>query len=157
MGFRVLAAVAALLFAAAPARAGSFEACAEHLPFGVPTLAQPGTTTAVCHAGYAAMVDDERLVPRWVAYHLTAAHTLGCMHRTDNFHADEELPAAHRAEPADYRRSGYDRGHQAPAEDFAWSRVEMRDSFSMANMAPQLPRLNRAEWKRLEEMVRAWA
>jgi endonuclease G len=33
----------------------------------------------------------------------------------------------------------------------------MKDSFSMANMAPQVPGLNRAEWERLEEDVRAWA
>jgi endonuclease G len=33
----------------------------------------------------------------------------------------------------------------------------MHESFSMVNMTPQLPRLNRAEWKRLEETVRAWA
>jgi DNA/RNA endonuclease G (NUC1) len=27
----------------------------------------------------------------------------------------------------------------------------------MANMAPQLPGLHRAEWEHLEETVRAWA
>jgi endonuclease G len=57
----------------------------------------------------------------------------------------------------DYERSGCDRGHQAPAEDFAWDAGEMSDSFSMANMAPQLPGLNRDEWEHLEETVRAWA
>jgi len=62
-----------------------------------------------------------------------------------------------QAEPTDYQGSGYDRGHQAPAEDFAWSPETMVDSFSMANMAPQLPGLNRAEWEHLEETVRAWA
>lgn len=66
------------------------------------------------------------------------------------------LPVADRAHPEDYARSGFDRGHQAPAADFAWSPQEMIDSFSMANMAPQLPGLNRAEWEHLEETVRAW-
>jgi endonuclease G len=131
--------------------------CAEHLPFGVPTVPAGLTTTLVCHAGYAALVDDEALVPRWVAYHLTGAHTLGCLERGNNFHADANLPAGHRARPADYAKSGFDIGHQAPAQDFGWDEGEMSDSFSLANMAPQLPGLNRQEWERGEETVRAWA
>jgi endonuclease G len=78
-----------------------------------------------------------------------------CLARTNNFRADEEIQAGRRARPMDYRRSGYDQGHQAPAEDFAWSAAQMHDSFSMANMTPQLAGLNRAEWERLEETVRA--
>ena len=138
------------------AKAAPLEQCREHLPFGTPAIAG-ASLTEICHAGYAAAVDDKALVPRWVAYRLTAEHSLGCNKRQDNFHADDLLPAADRAEPADYERSGYDRGHQAPAEDFAWDPGEMSDSFSMANMAPQLPGLNRAEWEHLEETVRAWA
>jgi endonuclease G, mitochondrial len=145
------------LLASGWAFADSLDNCTEHLPFGVPTVSESSTTTAVCHEGYAALVDDEALVPRWVAYHLTGEHTLGCLDRTNNFHADADLPADHRAKPGDYQLSGYDQGHQAPAQDFAWDMGEMRDSFSMANMAPQLPGLNRKEWERLEETVRAWA
>jgi endonuclease G len=111
----------------------------------------------MCHRGYAALVDDDALIPRWVAYRLTAKHSLGCLERTNDFHADGGLPVAHRAQPSDYEHSGYDQGHQAPADDFAWDIGAMKDSFSMANMAPQLPGLNRAEWERLEETVRAWA
>jgi hypothetical protein len=70
---------------------------------------------------------------------------------------EEELPPSYRASPRDYDKSGYDKGHQAPAEDFAWDADELSDSFSMANMAPQLPGLNRAEWEHLEETVRSWA
>jgi endonuclease G len=45
----------------------------------------------------------------------------------------------------------------APAEDFAWDESEERDSFSMANITPQLPDLNRHGWEQLEEAVRVWA
>jgi endonuclease G len=123
----------------------------------IPLPSVPAGATLVCHTGYAAAVDIDKLVPRWVAYDLTGPHTLGCVKRGDNFHPDEALPPDHRARPADYAKSGYDIGHQAPAQDFAWEEDEMSDSFSLANMAPQLPGLNRAEWERIEETVRAWA
>jgi endonuclease G len=54
----------------------------------------------------------------------------------------------------DYRRSGYDRGHLAPAADMAFSVQTMADSFFMSNMSPQKPAFNRGIWKRLEEQVR---
>jgi len=146
-----------LLVLAFSAYADPFDDCSEHLPFGIPTLTQAVHTSAVCHRGYAALVDDDRLVPRWVAYYLTAEHTLGCIKRTNNFHADEQPSAVHHAIPKDYTNSGYDRGHHAPADDFAWDEAEMRDSFSMANMAPQLHSLNAGAWEKGENDVRAWA
>ena len=145
------------LFLAHSASAGPLDQCAEHLPFGIPTLAASVQTTALCHVGFAALHDDDLLVPRWVAYHLTGQHSLGCVKRTNNFHSDPNLDPNHRATPSDYLQSGYDKGHQAPAQDFAWNIDRMKDSFSMANMAPQLPGLNRQQWLRLEESVRAWA
>jgi endonuclease G, mitochondrial len=119
MASRIIVAAFLLVASAFPALAGSFADCHEHLPFGIPTFANPGHTTPVCHAGYASLVDDDRLIPRFVAYHLTAEHTLGCIKRTNNFHADTQLSASLRAQPSDYTNSGYDRGHHAPAEDFA--------------------------------------
>ena len=134
-----------------------FDHCKQHLPLGTPEVRKAADTTPVCHDGYALLHDDKMLVPRWVAYRVTGEHTLGCVKRTDNFHADETLPANKRARPTDYLSSGYDQGHQAPAQDFAWNIDRMKDSFSMANMAPQKPGLNRAQWLRLEETVRVWA
>jgi endonuclease G len=137
----------------------SFDKCSMHLPFGIPQLLlkPPTTTTPVCHGGYAVLHDDKFLVPRWVAYRLTASHTLGCVKRANQFHADENLPKEHRATPTDYAKSGLDQGHQGPAQDFAWDADRMFDSFSMANMSPQVPGLNRKQWERLEASVRAWA
>ena len=138
-----------------PAIAAANSLCERNLPFGAPTTNAP--TTIICHTGYVSAVDDASLVPRWVAYSLTAQHSLGCLPRPDNFHVDERLLGRRHQEPQDYLDSGYDKGHQAPAEDFAWSATEMSDSFSMANMAPQLPQLNRRGWEYLEEAVRSWA
>lgn len=152
-----IAAAVILCMSAGRVAAADLGQCADHLPYGALVVTAPISVTPVCHSGYAAAVDDVDLVPRWVAYHLTGPHTLGCLERGNNFHPDEGLPAGHRARPVDYAKSGYDIGHQAPAQDFAWDAGEMSDSFSLANMAPQLPGLNRQGWERLEEAVRAWA
>jgi len=137
--------------------AAPFDDCKEHLPFGVPSLTKQVATTPVCYVGYVALHDDTLLIPRWVAYRLTGPHTHGCIARANNFHADDNLPEGKRALPADYKGSGFDQGHQAPAQDFAWNLDRNKESFSMVNMAPQLPGLNRAQWLRLEETVRGFA
>lgn len=149
--------LALLAFSAHVAIAAPLDQCHDHLPFGVPSLVRQTPTTPVCHVGYAVLHDDKMLVPRWVAYRLTGPHTLGCIKRANNFHPDPNLPDDQRARPADYTKSGFDQGHQAPAQDFAWNKDRMSDSFSMINMAPQLPGLNRTQWERLEETVRVWA
>jgi endonuclease G len=131
--------------------------CAVLSETGLPRLGVDAHVTQLCHSGYAALHDDDLLIPRWVAYRLTSLRTMGCQKAMAEFHAEEALPPGRRAEPADYSRSGFDRGHQAPAEDFTWSLQEAQDSFSMANTAPQLPGLNREGWERLEQTVRAWA
>lgn len=124
-----------------------------------PMLVAPHTSrlSVVTHQGYSAAIDDGALVPRWVMYRLKGEVVAGCNKRRDDFHAESQLSAARRAVPDDYVGSGYDKGHMAPADDFAADAGEMSDSFSMANMAPQLPGLNRAQWEHLEETVRAWA
>ena len=76
--------------------------------------------------------------------------------RSDNFRADPEVRTG-SASDADYRRSGYDRGHLAPAADMGWSSQTMSESFYYSNMSPQVPEFNRGIWKRLEEQVRNWA
>ncbi|MGB3586200.1 MAG: DNA/RNA non-specific endonuclease, partial [Tunicatimonas sp.] len=56
-----------------------------------------------------------------------------------------------------YRRSGYDRGHLAPAGDMGFSEEAMSESFFMSNMSPQNRKFNRDVWRELEEDVRGWA
>jgi len=93
-------------------------------------------------------------IPYWVAYCLTGLDLEGTVGRTDDFRPDPELPVGSRAELADYRNSGYDRGHNAPAADFKRSREAMSTTFLLSNMCPQTPRLNRQTWAYLESQVR---
>lgn len=94
--------------------------------------------------------------PLWVQYRLLAAEVENkVVERSNNFHKDRVIPES--PAPKDYAKTGYDRGHMAPAGDMRWSPQAMSDSFLMTNMSPQHPRCNRATWKYLEEQVREWA
>lgn len=57
----------------------------------------------------------------------------------------------------DYTSSGYDRGHLCPAADMASSKTAMLSTFSVANIAPQVPKLNRGSWKKTETLLRSKA
>jgi endonuclease G len=93
----------------------------------------------------------------WVAYVLTRKEVeSGNEPRSDNFRSDTSI-ASGSAVLADYRGSGYDRGHLAPAGDMKWSRNAMSESFLLSNMSPQDPSFNRGIWKKLEQQVRMWA
>lgn len=54
----------------------------------------------------------------------------------------------------DYTNTGYDRGHLCPAGDMAFSYSAMLATFSVANIAPQVPKLNRGIWKSTENYLR---
>lgn len=92
----------------------------------------------------------------WVAYILTKAHLGSGVERSNKFMPDPFV-LSQTATNADYAKSGYDRGHLAPAADMSWSLQVMQESFYYSNMSPQLPGFNRGIWKKLEEQVRAWA
>ena len=55
----------------------------------------------------------------------------------------------------DYKRSGYDRGHNMDALDNACDLTGEKESFYYSNMCPQTPRLNRGIWKSLETYCRS--
>lgn len=94
--------------------------------------------------------------PLWVQYRLLAAEVENkVVERSNNFHKDRVIPESPTHK--DYAKTGYDRGHMAPAGDMRWSPEAMSDSFLMTNMSPQHPRCNRATWKYLEEQIREWA
>jgi len=94
--------------------------------------------------------------PCGLSYHLTKEYLQGTTGRTDNFRPDPELPEGKRAELSDYKYSGYDRGHMAPAGDMKRSKKVMSESFYLSNMCPQEAGLNRYKWRILEEKTRVF-
>jgi endonuclease G len=59
------------------------------------------------------------------------------------------------AKNKDYRKSGYDKGHLVPAEDFAFDSYKEQQTFSYYNCFPQTPKLNRGAWKVWEATIRS--
>lgn len=90
--------------------------------------------------------------PNWVAWELLGSEVSGESGREPGFLVDPEIDGC--ALPEDYRNTGFDRGHMAPAGDMKWHSQAMRESFCMTNICPQSPDLNRGAWKKLEEKCR---
>jgi endonuclease G len=107
------------------------------------------------HEGYTLCYVEEYEQASWVAYQLTSAQIKGKNERENDFRPDPEVSTG-SAVPDDYRGSGYDRGHLAPAADFKLSGTLMSESFFMSNMSPQVPDFNRGIWEKLESRVRTW-
>ena len=112
--------------------------------------------TIVRHSYYTLKFNDKTKDPDWVAYRLTSSMLQCACKRSNDFRTDP-LVKNGSATPQDYRASGYDRGHNAPAADFCFDCHAMSESFFMSNMTPQRPELNRGIWEHLEELVRHWA
>lgn len=94
----------------------------------------------------------------WVIYIISNKQILAKNAERSNhsFRRDPAIPTG-SASSSDYTRSGFDRGHLAPAADMAYSEQTMRDSFYMSNISPQRPGFNRGIWKDLEAWVRQTA
>ena len=75
--------------------------------------------------------------------------------RTENFYPDPRLKREDSASLADYRGSGFDRGHQSPAGN-APDQISMNQTFALSNMIPQDPTHNRKVWNKLEQDVRKY-
>ena len=100
-------------------------------------------------------------VPNCVSYVLTADMVKitdgpnAEMRRNYKFNRDASVAGC--PEWWEYKKSGYDRGHMAPANDMRWSRQSMLDCFLMTNICPQDHNLNGGSWNKLELKVHAWA
>lgn len=92
----------------------------------------------------------------WSAYCLDDSELVKNATRSDDFRPDTQISTG-SATLADYKGSGYDRGHLSPAADFAFSQEAMSETFYMSNMSPQAGSFNRGIWKDLEAEVREWA
>ena len=125
----------------------------------IPVYTYPGRyekEIIINRTGYTLSYNQYYKNPNWVAWELTREETKGETERYDKFMPDPDLPEP-RVVHKDYTKSGYDRGHMAPAADMKWSKQAMIESFYMSNICPQVGNLNRGDWNDLEELCRNWA
>ena len=122
----------------------------------IPVSLAPKQEQIIRHTGYTVSYNKDLKLPNWVSYELTRQETKGKEKRSNRFIADP-LAIGTIATNADYTRSGYDKGHMAPAADMKWSKQAMEESFYMSNICPQNQKLNRDDWGSLEDVCRKWA
>jgi endonuclease G len=120
-------------------------------------IGKPQAVYERVHEGYVLAQDARLKIPLWVQYELSQDDLAGPAERDDDYRPDTSIPFGCRAELLDYRNSGYDRGHMAPAEAMDRSNRVMSESFLLSNMAPQVGvGFNRHIWAYLEAGVRGW-
>lgn len=61
------------------------------------------------------------------------------------------------ARHSDFNKTGFERGHMCPAQDRSRSAADMRSTFVLSNVAPQVPSVNKGGWKQTENLCRAYA
>jgi endonuclease G len=112
----------------------------------------------ICHDGFGVFHSGITATPLWSAEHLTADRVkqAKAIDRVDRFYAETSIPSRDRAELNHYVRSGYDRGHLVPSGDMATVRSQA-NSFSLSNIVPQNPALNRNLWAEIEATTRGLA
>ncbi|WP_130945748.1 DNA/RNA non-specific endonuclease [Klebsiella quasipneumoniae] len=109
----------------------------------------------ICFTQFSVLYSDKLKDPVISAQHLTADDVKGSLQlkRKDAFHSEPKVPKQFESTQKDYHLSGYDIGHMTAAGD-AGSAQEQFETFSLANMTPQLPDLNRKAWRLMEVSVR---
>lgn len=104
--------------------------------------------------GYALGYSEEHEQALWVQYRFTREENqTRIASRRDDFREDGEIKTKSAA-LNDYRKSGYDRGHLAPAADMKWSEKAMSESFYLSNISPQDHAMNAGVWNDVEKFVR---
>jgi endonuclease G, mitochondrial len=130
-----------------------------HLRFGNPSQATKdaqtnGNNFLIERPQYALSYNNAKLTPNWVSWQLNATW-IGTTPRAESFRPDPSLlPNWYKVTPADYSRSGYDRGHMTPSADRDSTPENESSTYFMTNIVPQAPDNNRGPWVRLEDYCR---
>ncbi|CCH43177.1 Mitochondrial nuclease [Wickerhamomyces ciferrii] len=107
---------------------------------------------------YISCYDRQKRNPYWVLEHITpeSIKSNGQVDRKKSvFKEDEKIPDTFKAKLKDYFRSGYDRGHQAPAANAKFNQEAMDETFYLSNISPQVGEgFNRDYWAHLEFFCR---
>ncbi|WP_373033332.1 DNA/RNA non-specific endonuclease [Sulfurovum sp.] len=92
---------------------------------------------------------------RYVAYTLDGKLVNAVnVKKRSSFYTEKNLPKKYRSHTRDYTNSGYDRGHLANDASFDYDEKAVRKTYTMANIIPQAPKVNRKTWIKAEKLER---
>lgn len=149
--------------------------CPKHYPWGAPKIKDKEVNKRslyICRTAFAVQYDPIAKVPLWSSEVLEKRNfEYRRVNRAENFQTDIDVPSKMQATLEDFKSSGYDRGHMAPAADMVINLESlspenleklniqaMQESFYLTNIAPQVgSNMNRGIWADLEAQTRYWA
>lgn len=130
----------------------------------------PTSGAQLCHSGLAVGYDLAMRNPAWVLYRLRAEEQREADNARKGFVSDPLLDAAgvQQTLDANYKNSGYDRGHLAPSRAMSFRRVDLlkkktgklgpwESCYLFSNVAPQAVRTNRNAWEAMEAILHEYA
>lgn len=126
----------------------------EYLYAGPPVMLRSGMKTRILlNQGYIAAFSEDLKVPLWVAYRIDSKIGFDYERRKGRFIIDRRITVS--LNHSDYTRSGYSRGHMAPAYAIytRFGKEAARETFYMTNIVPQVQALNGGLWKEVEMNV----
>ena len=92
---------------------------------------------------------------KYVAYSLDGDKVNAVnLKKRNSFYTEKNLKKKYRSHTKDYTHSGYDRGHLANDASFDYDKKDLRKTYSMANIIPQSPNVNRKTWIKAERLER---
>jgi len=115
------------------------------------------TGTTYKHQHYILSYSEEDEQSEWVGYELTSAECRGKLSRDGFLFEEDYAIKTGSASHYEYRNSGYDKGHLAPAGDMRFDEDALQESFLMSNISPQRNEFNAGIWNKLERQIRQWA
>lgn len=122
----------------------------------------PGFDNVRFYEDYVVSYDRRNRTAHWVFEHLrpdncTYANEVN-RSKCGDFRPDSSIHPYFQSTNADYKGSGYDRGHLAAASNHRHSQKAMDDTFYLSNISPQVGvGFNRGIWNSLEKYTRALA
>ncbi len=134
-----------------------------------PHLSTAGNNLVLVHSvdgygvNFAVEWDCDKKAQRWTCYQMNATNSGTNWNRQnwkntewggDPFQEDTIIPKAYRTTLADYRGSGYDRGHICPSADRLNSKEANEQTYYLSNIQPQINGFNTGIWLNMENMLR---
>ena len=142
-------------------RSSTFDGCKDQFPDKIPialnSVGPAWKPRGLCSDGFANLYSGRSKTPLVLVERLNRDLLLEAKgrRRTDDFYPDPRLPNSERSNLADFKNSGFDRGHMAAAGN-AYSENAMAQSFALSNMVPQDRVNNQKVWNKVEQDTRKY-